>query len=164
MFGITFSNNITEHRQKSRVMTGYTWVASSHGRAAPPRAVQAGQDADGSLIYAGRAFFHGDTLPCKIVPQRREAYVSHNGREHNVSNYEYLVEQHMQWVSSSGSYIPPGAVPAGHTSSGETLYLGRVRHGNSITVGKVHPSHGCLYIPFGGNEVNYNSYEILVMR
>ncbi|KAF5273565.1 hypothetical protein FQR65_LT04563 [Abscondita terminalis] len=146
------------------LIVGYTWVPSSPGRSAPPNSMHAGHDADGSAIYAGRAYFNGDTVPCKIIPQRRQAYVCHGGKEHPVSNFDYLCEQRMIWVHSSNGHVPHGAVQAGRTRSGETLYLGRVHHANSVTVGKVHPSHGCLYIPFGGNEIRHTSYEILVLQ
>ncbi|KAK4879055.1 hypothetical protein RN001_007201 [Aquatica leii] len=145
-------------------MSGYNWVSSSVGRAAPPKAMQAGTDSDGSTMYVGRSHFQGDQLPCKIVPQRREAYVAHNGREHKVTTFDYLCQQTLQWVPSANGQVPPGAVPGGHTSNGETLYLGRVRHANALTVGKIHPSHGCLYIPYGGGEIRHNSYEILVLK
>lgn len=32
----------------------------------------------------------------------------------------------------------------------------------SLTPGKVHKSHGCLYIPFNGKETSLRSYEVLV--
>ncbi|KAF5305390.1 hypothetical protein FQA39_LY09219 [Lamprigera yunnana] len=145
-------------------MTGYTWVNSSVSGFTPANAVQAGTDSDGSKIYVGRSRFQNYFLPCKIVPQRREAYVAHSCKEHKVTNFQYLCEQKLQWVQSSNGHVPAGAVPGGHTSGGETLYLGRVHHCNAMTVGKVHPSHGCLYIPYGGNEISYKNYEVLVLK
>ncbi|KAF2884505.1 hypothetical protein ILUMI_21679 [Ignelater luminosus] len=145
-------------------MSGYSWVPSSFGRALPPNAVQGGRDSDGSIIYVGKTRYMGDELPCKVIPQKRAAYVSHNCREHQVSSFEVLCQQTLRWVRNSGGYIPPGAVPGGRTNTGETLYIGRVHHGGSETVGKVHPSHGCLYIPYGGNEVSYKQYDILVLQ
>ena len=43
----------------------------------------------------------------------------------------------------------------------EPLFIGRHEHGGSLVIGKVHLSHGCLYIPFGKKEVKYSFYEIL---
>lgn len=61
---------------------------SSLGRGLPPNAVQGGRDTDGSAIYVGKARFMGDELPCKVIPSKRQAYVSHNCREHPVSSFE----------------------------------------------------------------------------
>lgn len=50
---------------------------------------------------------------------------------------------------------------AGETSGGEPLFVGRARHEGTVTLGKVQPSHGVCYIPYGGQEVAYDNYEIL---
>lgn len=42
-----------------------------------------------------------------------------------------------RWVPTSGGNIPPDAVAAGRTSSGETLYVGRAHHDGALVVGKV---------------------------
>lgn len=82
-----------------------------------------------------------------------------------------------------GNNIPPQAIPAGQTSGGETLFVGRVNHDGAVTIGKVQPSHGVCYCPYGkkttitnaeisfntdhfyiilgGQEVAFASYEIL---
>lgn len=55
-----------------------------------------------------------------------------------------------------------GALPGGQSEDGEPLYIGRVIHDGALTVGKVQPSHGCLYIPYGGQELSFKEYEILL--
>lgn len=40
-------------------------------------------------------------------------------------------------MNTSGSNIPPEAVVGGQTSDGEPLYVGRVHHAGSHTIGKV---------------------------
>lgn len=40
-------------------------------------------------------------------------------------------------MKGQGNRIPPDAVPAGHTTTRETLYVGRAHHAGSLTVGKV---------------------------
>ncbi|XP_065163402.1 natterin-3-like [Atheta coriaria] len=143
--------------------TGFYWAKSNTCNASVPfTAVQGGTDSDGSPIYVGRAFISGDWCPAKVVPSRKQAYVAHGSREHCVSNYEVLCERRFQWVRTSGGNIPHNAVCGGQTSGGEKLYIGRAYHNSSNTVGKVHPSHKCLYIPYGGQEVKYVKYEILV--
>lgn len=56
----------------------------------------------------------------------------------------------------------PNAVPGGRTNSGETLYIGRAWHAGALTPGKIHPSHGNLYIPYNGGEVAIGTYEVLI--
>jgi hypothetical protein len=53
----------------------------------------------------------------------------------------------------------------GYTLSGEILYIGRKIHMGVMTPGKIHPSHGCLYVSYNGYEYSYkHNYEILVSR
>jgi hypothetical protein len=53
--------------------------------------------------------------------------------------------------------------PGGKTEDGETLYIGRVKHDGTLTIGKVQPSHGVCYISYGGKEIRYSDFEILVV-
>ncbi|CAG9764549.1 unnamed protein product [Ceutorhynchus assimilis] len=142
----------------------YYWVDTFAHGATPSTAIHGGYDIDGTQIYVGRAFHEGDWLPAKVMPEKNVAYVAYNGQEHAKDRYQVLCEQRFDWVPSSGGHVPPGAVEGGRTSDGETLYVGRVHHEGSLTVGKVHPSHGACYIPFGGREIGNDSYEILVLR
>lgn len=138
------------------------WVASSAYAPIPPGAVYGGNDVDGSPIYVGRAFHDGDNLPAKVLPSQNVAYVAYNGQEIAKHQYEILCGGNTSWVHSGHGSIPHNAVRGGQTSSGEPLYIGRTHHQGSLTPGKVHPSHGSLYIPFGGSEVPFKSYEILI--
>lgn len=49
----------------------------------------------------------------------------------------------------------------GETADGEPLFVGRAHHDGGLQLGKVQPSHGVCYIPYGGQEIAYNSYEVL---
>lgn len=69
---------------------GYTWIPTTVYAGLPPSAVYAGNDSDGTPIYIGRSFFEGNQLPCKVLPSKNAAYVSHHGKEHFVSNYEVI--------------------------------------------------------------------------
>lgn len=62
------------------------------------------------------------------------------------------------WVSASGGEIPSGAVQGG--TDGEPLYVGRARHEGGLIPGKVKPTHGVCYIPWGGEEHGKNDYEV----
>jgi len=139
-----------------------SWVATSAYGDLPEGAILAGNDADGTEIYVGRAFHEGDQLPAKVMPSKQVAYVAYGGQEIAKHQYEVLCNGNVEWVHSGHGSIPSNAVIGGQTSNGETLYVGRTHHEGSLTPGKVHPSHGSLYIPFGGAEVSFNNYEILI--
>ncbi|XP_075976237.1 uncharacterized protein LOC142976643 isoform X2 [Anticarsia gemmatalis] len=138
--------------------TPSTAVALSH------KAFVAGKEGwDGSPIWVIRAHHSGDFVPGKLAIKSRAAYIPHAGKEVPVHNFEVLLAQpHMvRWLPASNGQVPVGAIPAGNTHSGEPLYIARVQHQRSVTPGKVHPSHGCCYISFGGSEISYKSYEVL---
>jgi len=139
-----------------------SWVATSAHAPLPEGAILAGNDSDGSPIYVGRAYHDGDQLPAKVLPSKQVAYVAFGGQEHPKHQYEVLCHGNTSWIPSGHGQVPPGAVSGGHTSSGEPLYVGRAYYQGSLTPGKVHPSHGTLYIPFGGQEVGVKDYEVLV--
>ncbi|CAO1428345.1 unnamed protein product [Diamesa hyperborea] len=161
--------NLTELTEK-KCHDNYSWVSSSVYSQPPHNAVLAGHDSDRSPLYVGRAMEGCATIPAKVIPCKQACYVSFNGNEILKHNFEYLVGSGFQWVASSNGQIPSGAVVAGNDQSGEvhyvvcgeTLYIGRGQHCGSLTVGKIHPSHGCLYIPFGGSEIAIKNYEVLV--
>ncbi|CAG2056342.1 unnamed protein product, partial [Timema podura] len=135
-----------------------SWISSGSGDV-PPGAVWAGKDSDGGDIYVGRASHEGDMLPAKVVPRHGGAFVSWGGEEHSKFSYEVLCCSNVAWERSSHGHVPYGAIEAGRTSSGEPLFIGRVLHNGTLTPGKIHPSHRMCYIPFGGQEIPFDSYE-----
>jgi len=141
----------------------HRWVSTTSYEGTPPEAVLAGHDSDGDAIYVGRASHANDILPAKVVPNKHKAYVAYGGQEHEKHVYEILCGDLYQWEPASGGSVPPRAMASGQTSDGEPLYIGRGFWEGSMTPGKVHPSHGCLYIPYGGQEVRLDSYEVLVL-
>ncbi|XP_050671047.1 uncharacterized protein LOC126969565 isoform X2 [Leptidea sinapis] len=67
------------------------------------------------------------------------------------------------WVTASSGQVPPGAVVGGNDCSGEPLYVARAQHeSNAIIPGKLVASHGCAYIPWGGQEHGKAEYQVLV--
>lgn len=163
------------------------WIPSANGQV-PPGALQGGQDQNGEPIYVARARHDSTLVPGKLVPSHNVAYVAYGGAEHPHSQYEVLVANNPTWVPCNGSNIPPQATPAGETREGEPLFVGRVQHEGAVTVGKVQvsistrilcikfltkfkfrfsffssqQSHGTCYIPFGGQELAFQNYEILL--
>jgi len=136
------------------------WVAAGSG-SVPPRAFVGGED-NGEPLYVARCQFQGCLIPGKLVPSHGTAYVPWGGAENAVSNYEILCDFGGRWVACSGGNIPPNALSAGQSEDGEPLYVGRVIHEGTLTIGKVQQSHACCYIPYAGQELNYPQYEILV--
>ncbi|PNF23642.1 hypothetical protein B7P43_G03052 [Cryptotermes secundus] len=144
-------------------MPNHHWIPCDNGKV-PMDAFICGMDKDGSSLYVGRAFHEGDLLPGKIVPSHGCIYVCRNGAEHGVKRYEALVGGNFAWTNTSGNRIPRDAVAAGETATKEKLYVGRVVHDGTLTIGKVHPSHGVCYIPYDGKELSFQVYDILVSK
>jgi len=135
------------------------WVPAANGQV-PPGAVQGGQD--GEPQFVARVRHGGALIPGKLVPSHQSAYIAWGGGEHPHSEYEVLCGCSPQWVQCNGSQIHPQAVPAGEGDDGEPLFVGRVHHEGSITIGKVQQSHGCCYIPYGGQEMAFQQYEVMI--
>lgn len=142
----------------------YDVWANANSSYSPPNAVYAGHDTDSSTIFVCRAFHRGELIPGKAMPSRGVAYVSFAGEEISKVDFEVLVGKGYHWVHARDGIVPPGAIAAGRTSSGELLFVGRTSYCGSLTPGKVQPSHRCLYIAFGGRERRIENYEILVRK
>lgn len=138
------------------------WVASNAYSGVPPNAVVAGNDIDGTTIYVGRAYHEGDLIPAKVIPSKNVAYVAHGGQEHAKQEFHILTGFGFEWVSSSNGHVPADAVVAGNQADGDVLYVGRAPVGGSLSVGKIQPSHACMYVPFDGLEHSIHQYEVLV--
>lgn len=153
--------SITQYEVLVAVSNKGRWERCSSGTPVPFGAITAGRDIDGSPLYVGRAFHEGENISAKVTRDR--AYVAHGGREHFKHDFEVLVGGNYSWVHSGhGAPVPHNAVSTGSTTSGEPLYVGRSQHNGNLTPGKVHLSHGSLYLPFDGAEVSYRDYEVLV--
>lgn len=71
----------------------------------PEGAVRAGHDKDGGPLFAGRAYYENDILPAKIVPNQGTAYVSYDGQEHQITQYEVRTSQVLH-PSDAGWWLP----------------------------------------------------------
>lgn len=141
---------------------------SAHGGWVPHgRAVVGGQDVNGEPLYVGRALCGGDVLPGKIVQSHSTCYVPWAQKEHAVKDYQVLAtsgEAQLEWLPAADGFVPCGAIEGGRTGTGEKLFVGRAHHQGSHVIGKVHPAHKVLYIPFDGKEVPLNTYEVLCVK
>jgi len=149
---------------KIPTLEGTAWVAQTGG-AVPEGGLIGGSDA-GNDVYVVRSEHNGATIPGKLLPSHSVAYVPWGGEEHSKADYEVLVTplEGVSWVANSGGNVPEKAIPGGISLEDEVLYIGRVEHEGALTVGKVHPSHGVLYISYGGAEISFPDYEILVLN
>ncbi|XP_018313269.1 uncharacterized protein [Mycetomoellerius zeteki] len=135
------------------------WCDASGGMV-PPDAVEGGHDEE--PLFVGRAHHEGALIPGKVKPGHSVCYVAWGGAEHGKTDYQVLCGCKPTWVPVSGGSIPPNAIPGGESEDGEPLFVGRVHHEGTVTIGKVQPSHNVCYIPFAGSEVASSEYEIMV--
>ncbi|XP_043591517.1 uncharacterized protein LOC122571615 isoform X1 [Bombus pyrosoma] len=142
---------------------GYKWVRFTGARYFVPGMICVGKDLDGLNLVVGRALHHGDMLPAKVKPEHGVAYVCHNGSEHMKHDFEILMPAEFHWVHASNGHVPPHAVESGKTVEGEMLYVGRAFQNGIPCVGKVHRTHGVLYVPYEGREIPFRDYEVLVL-
>ena len=138
------------------------WKSASSGDC-PKYGIHAGVDS-GNKCFVARAHMEGGVIPGKLHKTHTSVYIPYDGKEVPVEDYEVLCGPPacLSWIDCSGGNIPPHAVQGGHDPSGDTLYIGRVIHNGTVTVGKVHPSHGSCYVAYGGDELAFTDYEILV--
>ncbi|XP_037031458.1 uncharacterized protein LOC119070979 isoform X2 [Bradysia coprophila] len=135
------------------------------GSGAPSDGIFIGYDDHNYKTYLGRAWYQGDLLPAKIIfRQQREAYVSYGGHEVEVTDFDFVRMDPgtYGWEQGMNGEVPENAVIAGCTVENENLFFGRTMHHGNYIPGKVHRSHGVLYVSFRGQEINFRSYEVLV--
>ena len=66
------------------------------------------------------------------------------------------------WVQSSHGEKIVGAVEGGSEPGG--MYVGRALHENDLVPGKVHCTHGVLYLPWDCHEHSKQQYEVLTAK
>lgn len=120
---------------------------------------EAGQD-----LYIGRAS-HCDSLTPGKIPENNLKCILPWGTIANIKEeFEVLVcPGGANWAAAQEGQAPVNAFPAGHSEDGETLFIGRVFHEGAVVVGKMQPSHRVCYIAYGGKELNFKQYEVLVV-
>ncbi|XP_018343738.1 PREDICTED: C3 and PZP-like alpha-2-macroglobulin domain-containing protein 8 isoform X2 [Trachymyrmex septentrionalis] len=135
------------------------WCDAAGGMV-PPDAVEGGHDEE--PLFVGRAHHEGALIPGKVKPGHSVCYVAWGGAEHGKTDYQVLCGCKPTWVPVNGGNIPPNAIPGGETEDGEPLFVGRVHHEGTVTIGKVQPSHNVCYIPYAGSEIASSEYEVMV--
>ena len=139
----------------------YNWV---HWKGSVPQnAVKASQH-----YVAIRAYHNGTLVQGKLRVPELKAYISYGGKEIRVTgNIEVLTHvpgAQVSWVKASQGKVPKDAVVS--LGDDQTI-VGRAvcpQPENIYTPGKVHPSHKCLYLPWGGKEYRYEHYEVCSIK
>lgn len=139
------------------------WMPNS-GESHDLNAFVAGFSETDEPMYIARFHHRNDVLPGYHLPSTTASTSSWGGQACESENYEVLIESHdceFTWLPASYGGIVEGAVRGGKTSSGEILYIGRVKHNGSWKLGKIHRSHQCCYYGLDGKEENNSFYEVL---
>ena len=66
------------------------WAPASGGEI-PLGAIQGGAQSDGQILFIGRAYYNGSMVIGKVHPGHRTLYVSFDGNEVPINDYEVLV-------------------------------------------------------------------------
>jgi len=95
------------------------------------------------------------------VAHKPEVY--YQNVDHRMEKYNN--ERHhlgpVHWVESRNGQIPPDAIPAGHESNGETLYVARAWCEGGVHPGKIGRHLNGAHICFAGQELEFERYEVL---
>lgn len=129
-------------------------------------AVQCGTDHNGYNTYVARVSLYDDLLPANYVPELKAVYTPWNCSAHKINTKVELLtltDCEVTWVTEENGYVLENALKTGYSETGEQLYTGRAVYNGRTLLGKIHPSHGVIYMPFERKEVNSRTYEILVV-
>ncbi|XP_043064182.1 uncharacterized protein LOC122320110 [Drosophila ficusphila] len=143
------------------------WVPLDfNGKKLPKGAVKSGFDDEGNPTYVARVYLYNDLLPASYSAKYKRAQSSWDCQAFEFfAELEVLVltDCSYKWVPGKMGSYSLDALQTGYTEDGEVTYTGRAVYEDVLRLGKVHPSHGVLYIPHRGLEVNVPDYEVLVV-
>eukprot|EP00727_Mastigamoeba_balamuthi_P012927 m51a1_g8257 hypothetical protein (322) ;mRNA; f:173559-174775 len=164
---------------REETITGQYEVLVAEGSALPPQWQRvepgqhltfgaAGRDVGGEPLWVARTPYRNGMHVGKAGNHIGGISISWGGQEVILRGVPYEVlnvppEKLMHWVPVNGGDVPQGAVQGG-SDAGSPLYVARAAHDGALTPGKALPAHACMYVPFGGQEVRYTSYEVLVLE
>lgn len=78
-------------------ISGCSWQFCNVAGPYPSNMVRGGVDADGTVIYIGRAFHEGDMVPAKVLADKNECYICYGGEEHAKEDFEVLRSGEFVW-------------------------------------------------------------------
>lgn len=141
-----------------------------NGNGVPSDGIFVGYDENNYKTYLGKAWHDRDLLPAKIIVELG-AFVPYGALEEKVDRFEFVRMDPgtYKWEVTMDGEIPANAVLAGLARDYQDLFFGRVMHNGNYIHGKVHPGHmsfqapfTALYVPYRGQEISFQSFEILV--
>ena len=169
------------------------WVTVSDGHL-PPNAIAAGVAPNGEVLYIGRGEHEYEIIPGYIVPSEKHLHICYGSDEHVYSGgYGALTiedQDGFEWGVCFDGEVPVNALVAtdivDNLYGTEEIYIGRTLTGSDISsattceevpinlphgrvantqlLGKIHPSHECLYVPWNGKVYIYQAYEVLMLK
>ena len=146
----------------SSVFAQLDWV--KYEGEVPSNAVIGGVETHRSLAVC-RCDYKGAKHPGKVVANA--CNIGWGGKEIIVEYFEVLVNNgidELEWLKTDGP-IPKNAVKAG-TENRKGLYVGRAHHENGTHPGKIFNAgkSNICNIGWGGKEITYNTFEVLVVN
>uniref|UniRef100_A0A336MMK0 CSON001398 protein n=1 Tax=Culicoides sonorensis TaxID=179676 RepID=A0A336MMK0_CULSO len=126
------------------------WIKYKKGEPIPPNTAFVDVDPTNNWpLGVGRFKHHGDLLPGTFNIKEKCVYAPYGGQTHKCQdNFEILCNGNLKWVESEKGKIERQAVMGGGVRNNGKLFIGKVERDNRPLIGKIHPSHYCLYIPF----------------
>jgi Protein of unknown function (DUF3421) len=155
---------LVKSSKENQATDGYQWIAIDGTQHLPrPANVVPSKDGEGSTVV-GRLFYEGEFLPAEVIANFKLAVAVYENSVITSANFEVLTGTSFAWEPSSDGGIPSGAIASGKTLYGEWLFIGRVKDDSHVRIGKVHPSHGRIYVPHNSKTKTYQNYEVLVQQ
>lgn len=143
------------------------WESASSGKYNPCTVVGGFDIKSRKKMLIARAMVAGEMSPGKIHDSHQCAYIPQTGKEVSVDTYEVLVnpqDVYLEWIVPDGHKIPTGAVVGGKTGTGEVTYIARAKHAGEYVPGKYVPTDQVCYIPWGGQEHQYDQFEVMCVN
>lgn len=129
------------------------WEKYKKGDPLPTNMIFADFDSDGFPLGIGRFKVENDMIPGTFYVKHGYVAVSYACLSHKESDeFEILCDGDVEWVGAQHGELPSHSVVGGRADNWENLHIGKVKHDGVIVIGKVHPRHQCLYIPWESAE------------
>ncbi|KAJ3010349.1 UNVERIFIED_CONTAM: hypothetical protein HDU68_002175 [Siphonaria sp. JEL0065] len=170
------ANPVTTRAQKiiKSLRLQDNWIDMPPSGGVPPNAQKAGKDVDGVELYIARVKVGSAYRLGKIRATDLNPYVGYFGREVQTKyGHEVLASlKDTEWVTAKDGQIPPRAVEAGIEEDGTLFYIARAPvgeeeflgfelHKGGISCGGVATNLKGARVPFDGEEVVVEEYQVL---
>lgn len=140
------------------------------GASVPQHTYVAGRMLERECVGVSRAIMEDGVLTGgKFWIRNKEATIPWEGYEYPEENCQVLcvtpdAEAQLDWVAATYGSVPPGAVTVGTNLDGDTQYVARVEHFDSVIPGYVVPKDKCCYYGVMWKQLQSSEYEVLVVK